>query len=84
VVYAQFYSPMFELNKWLAQQSHFFYMLHRRISGALYDNEQRMMEDNVLLRNYASSASPVYLDNLRHMLKRCKLESMQPLRDITR
>ena len=91
ILYENFYSPLFGLKKWIADRSHLASVLvQSSVARGVRRNEERLLADPDLLRNYQRSTAAVYLDNVDHMLRRCGQEGLrclvflQPTRPLTR
>lgn len=89
LLYGEFYSALGGLWKWLAKRSHAArYVLQRRIAKAVERQRQQILADPARITAYGASTSSVYLDNLTHMLGRCRDEGvpcaafLQPSRDV--
>jgi len=91
LLYANFYSALYGLRHWLAERSHLARVLVQgSVARAVVANEERLLASPEQLANYHASAASVYLDNTRHMLRRCAQEGipclsfLQPVRSLTR
>ncbi len=90
ILYLDFYAPLFGLQKWFAKRSHLYlFLFHRSVGKALDKRRDAITNEENILARYSRSTAAVYVDNVGHMLERCRDKDIpcnvfvQPALDLT-